>query len=500
MNVVYCTDVEGNYGYWNRYIALSKYLSRNDDSRLTLAEGFHFVYGGDVCDRGAGDLRFLDDLNNLYDDHPGRVHFILGNRDVNKMRILIEMHQSYLDKPGNVFWAPSNSEDGGNKVERLKWILAKTMGSPDGFRYRKEELGVLGKPNSDEDVVQSYLDQARGADSPIMKYLSRGVVGVIFGDVLYCHGGLNETNMGWLPPNRFPVAEGKESVTVRPGPIGGEICDDFVEWLNELNRRVRTDVVDFIKNSGAYLSNLDSESQPHWAMLGTYDHDQPGSRVCYMGMAMIPGPGKTANPSVVYASYMAGGMPVEVTEATAKRLKDAGINRVVVGHQPHGDAPTVIQAHGIQIFMGDTSYSANTLWNYDDAENWSKRSEEQLAEPSLELAGLPIAQDDSRGVSVSDIEIRLPDGRSRGARSQVFIRGVLSDGSTYAFEVQEAEQNKYIGKLTASKDWMVKAGNVSVKCGPLKGRKDVYLLSRGEGFNFKNRYVVADNMDEEVAT
>ena len=102
--------------------------------------------------------------------------------------------------------------------------------------------------------------------------------------------------------------------------------------------------------------------------------------------------------------------------------------------------------------MGDTSYSANTLWNYDDAEKWSKRSAEQLAEPSLALAGLPTANDNSRGVSVSDIEVRLPNGRGRGARSEVFIKGVLSDGSTYAFEVQECLDNKYIGKLTASKD------------------------------------------------
>ena len=101
---------------------------------------------------------------------------------------------------------------------------------------------------------------------------------------------------------------------------------------------------------------------------------------------------------------------------------DFGINRIMVGHQPHGDAPTTInyslspdpsditntanngssnasaasapegksdsdsegggnhsyapQKRGpfLQVIMGDTSYSANTLWNFDQgmvySDNW----------------------------------------------------------------------------------------------------------------------------------
>jgi hypothetical protein len=124
-------------------------------------------------------------------------------------------------------------------------------GSPDGFRYRQEELAILGKPAADADVVQSYVDQATGADSPILKYLSRGVIAVRFGEVLFCHGGLNDVNMGWLPPRSAQAqaqaaaagGEGKSAnVDVKPGVAGGEVCEDFMDWIDELNRRCAEEV------------------------------------------------------------------------------------------------------------------------------------------------------------------------------------------------------------------------------------------------------------------
>ena len=97
-------------------------------------------------------------------------------------------------------------------------------------------------------------------------------------------------------------------------------------------------------------------------------------------------------------------------------------------------------------------------------------------------------------MAVAEIHVNVSDSSA----SRVFINGTLSDGSTYEFEQTEAVANKYVGKMTSSGTWMVKAANVSVKCGPLAGRSDVYLLSRGEGFNFKNKYVAEPDMDAEM--
>jgi len=501
VSIAYCTDVEGNYDYWQRYVTLSKALSLGTNGRLILADGYLFVYGGDVCDRGAGDLRLLGDLNALNEDYPGRVFFIHGNRDVNKMRIPIEVHPAHLAKPGDVYWIPAKSEAGESAVDRLKYILAKTMGSPGGFDYRKAELAILGKPNADEDVVQSYLDQVDGPYSPLMKYLQRAVIAVNFGEVLFCHGGLNANNFGWLPP-RHPNANPEDvpsDLKLTPGSAGGEMCDDVHAWIQESNRRAREEIDDFLTRGKAYTDSLRTNFSPHWGTVGSYDHDQPGSRLGYLGMAQIAGPDKKTNPSIIYSSFINAGMPADIEESVAIKLQNAGINRIVVGHQPHGDAPTLIQQHGLQVFMGDTSYSAGTLWDYGSTGTWSRREAADLANPDLELTGLPIEKDNTRGVAVSEIIVVIPDGNVQyGAKSNVFIHGILSDGSTYDFQQTDIETNRYVGKTDASKSWTVKASNVSVKNGPLKGRNDVFLLSRGEGFAFKNKYVLPENMESEM--
>ena len=122
--VGYATDIEGNLDYWHRYISLSQVLFRpaapdasaaadaaTGDSGsggqagaagetwrvspgsslppLQLRDHCHFVYGGDVCDRGSGDIRICRDLLSLKQRYPERVHLIVGNRDINKVRPLL---------------------------------------------------------------------------------------------------------------------------------------------------------------------------------------------------------------------------------------------------------------------------------------------------------------------------------------------------------------------------------------------------------------------------
>jgi hypothetical protein len=50
----YVTDIEGNYDFWQRYLAISNVLYKSSDGVIQLKNECEFVYGGDICDRGPG--------------------------------------------------------------------------------------------------------------------------------------------------------------------------------------------------------------------------------------------------------------------------------------------------------------------------------------------------------------------------------------------------------------------------------------------------------------
>jgi len=213
--ISYITDPEGDQDYFDRFIELSKVVkfesvTPNFDRTLPLKyfpytkhivfiDSAHtcdtpddassrinetmFVCGGDIWDKGSGDLyitRQLLSMQNRYGDH--RVHFIIGNRDANKIRILQEigsgddnfMGEQYMPHHG-VYWlrgtglqgdpdlidilaserANSSTSSKSPSIEcirsshgtvppsaaaRLTWILQQTMGCPDSFEFRRGEL------------------------------------------------------------------------------------------------------------------------------------------------------------------------------------------------------------------------------------------------------------------------------------------------------------------------------------------------------------------------
>ena len=106
-----------------------------------------------------------------------------------------------------------------------------------GFEKRQEELQILGRPASDDDVVESFIELVTG-DGLLLKYLIHGKIAINFGNVLFCHGGINKGNIGWLPPRtpaeyRAVQDEGKTADAVlRPGAIGGQMCDDVIDWIS----------------------------------------------------------------------------------------------------------------------------------------------------------------------------------------------------------------------------------------------------------------------------
>jgi hypothetical protein len=163
------SDVEGNYEYWKNYLRISYVVRMEEDEegdldptsdsttsataaetssvsdlrprvsarhRLVLRDGCHLVFGGDVCDRGAGDLRVMRDIVWLKERYPDRVHIILGNRDINKLRLPFELSEHTRMQAGKVYWIPgSKPQDNCSAATKLTWVseervVASTLSVP----------------------------------------------------------------------------------------------------------------------------------------------------------------------------------------------------------------------------------------------------------------------------------------------------------------------------------------------------------------------------------
>ena len=84
----YVTDVEGNLDFFNKYVSFSNVLTYSDSTKrqLKLKDDCYFVHGGDIVDKGPGDIRLCRLLVDLKKRYPKRVFLLVGNRDLNKLR------------------------------------------------------------------------------------------------------------------------------------------------------------------------------------------------------------------------------------------------------------------------------------------------------------------------------------------------------------------------------------------------------------------------------
>ena len=245
--VGFVTDVEGSLSFWQRYCQVSEVIDGDPSTpqgldELTLHPGCQLVFGGDAVDKGPGDLRFLRSLLSLKARYPERVHFVMGNRDINKIRLLAELSDAHwlpaAEHPG-VYWRCDSGPGGAattpatflasqpeghradSKANRLRYMLADNMGSPRAFEFRRDELRLLrdlesgdlaigadlaqptggvadsgstrsaGESNralSDEEVLESYQSSLVGPDGVMRSYLRQARLAVRCGDVLFVHG------------------------------------------------------------------------------------------------------------------------------------------------------------------------------------------------------------------------------------------------------------------------------------------------------------------------
>ena len=173
--VGFVSDAEGNFDWFMAYVGCSKVL-RKVGQRLELQDDdCHFVYGGDALDHGPGEQRLVGALVELKERYPDRVSLLLGNRDINKMRLTSELAEVGKRPPAEIpgpYWqkkeyrvdlstflknreasqpkyspldfVPAKWKGGvDTKAARLQWILRHTMGAPRSYHFRREEMALL---------------------------------------------------------------------------------------------------------------------------------------------------------------------------------------------------------------------------------------------------------------------------------------------------------------------------------------------------------------------
>lgn len=381
--VTYLTDVEGHWPYFCNFVELSECLSFavEGDQRtarkapeLILKDDWHFVFGGDTCDKGPGSLRCLQALVSLKRRYPDRVHLLMGNRDINKMRLTSEYTDQELallspESPA-AYWVPEDkrtkpwdylfhlaeSASGAHPTEEeirgfctganlLRYHLKYDMGSDGEFEFRRQELahmaGCEEEDIGDEEVMQSYKESV--AEGGLMReYLRLAELTCLLGQTLFVHGQLIGNHFHHCGTDG--VAWSVKCVPNDKVDGGVEIEEDLRRWVEKLNTWAHNDVA-------AWMAEPTWRASPRDATYEAWAQRAGAELIAY-------GTPASHVPSVVYCRWLEDNcMPKQYPPDLLGFLVSQGVSRVIVGHTPHGNCPTVIPHEGLTVIMGDTSYS-----------------------------------------------------------------------------------------------------------------------------------------------
>ncbi len=308
--VAYVTDVEGHWDKLSSFAQDNPWVSLDGD-RLVVSEGATFVFGGDAIDRGPSSRRLVATLLDAKQRHGDRVVLLAGNRDINKMRLARELTGAPPARtPREVVAA--------GRAPLLRWIFDNTMGARRAFEMRRAELAQDGARVSDEDVVESFLADL-APEGALSRYLAACQLAYRDGRTLFVHGAVTEESLG-SHARRSAPHQRRRRVDRRP------------ERLLSRARSTRS-------SSGGWSAT----ASPRGRTLVAYQAPLPGTRL--------------NQSSVVYGRPAdALGNPLLPSRTVIATLARAGIGRVVVGHTPSGDSPSVLAEDGFQLVMADNSY------------------------------------------------------------------------------------------------------------------------------------------------
>ncbi|KAL3917074.1 MAG: hypothetical protein SGILL_004882 [Bacillariaceae sp.] len=583
----YITDIEGDKAYLDRYVEVSKVLKfierkptpatsvfrenypTDDPSALPYTFPYDrcidfaddntvLVFGGDLWDKGGFDLYVTRQLLDLKRRYPHRVFWVLGNRDINKLRMMQELGlpNTALDEPIQVPYHPGlmwfrDSDRVGNPKgtlpsmvpsERLAWMLGNTMGSPNAFEHRRQELAweasfdsntLLSDINiSEDDVVRSYQESCHPRGE-LGLFLSDGFLSTRIGPVLFVHGSLPLTHevmeaakrssrsvwddlswaMPWIANDKSANSYGVTTIDEWLDALNLFCHDNMAKWgtaiaeLEESRRECLDSGTNFYESQDEKISK-----NSIWAYRGGYGNGPPYSDLIQYGMGMLASGNK--NPTVVYNSFTPDGMPSSFLPAEKQKEKeetdvavctreffDKGpVQLILTGHKPQGDSPSPIRIDDTAwVVCADTSYSGDTVWwqgGKGESELMSDGAASSPESTSRRNLGRGTSLSFRGDVAVSEVLVSLSNnGNTLGS---IKYHGILSDGTAYeSVNLLDAGSNTTLGKV--AQDHVVPSAPDS----PHQGQwwtKNIFsdgsqLFHAGEGFNVWNYFVPQDEKE-----
>jgi hypothetical protein len=355
---VLCEDLTFN--------ALTEFLKENTNNKI--------AFLGDYFDKGPYVIKSINRIAKLKRDYPKRVHIILGNRDVNKLRFIYEFRIIGQEFPHieNPFFKKIFIDEITNEtdpLEKLKLILKHTMGAGPP-KYDSEKYIALEIDKSETDI----------------KYLAQLLVSVFNKDIgkKINNEGLSEKNKQFIKNCRELY---KESQIVHYDPYfkvllshaGGFTKEnDFILSDTKYYKNILENMGE-IKENNYFIKILETQKKlitgPKQAtkkkslqeVLDFHNNLLKASlRFDDTGMPsnefiLLQAMGLSGNPN--YYSFIAscglnGGCTLDfnINEGLIKEMKDRGIKFVASGHQPHCTTVPLIYKQGDVVFIAnDTS-------------------------------------------------------------------------------------------------------------------------------------------------
>lgn len=206
------------------------------------------------------------------------------------------------------------------------------------MKFTREEMATLANRPvvsiSDEEVCDTLLREIMPGGA-FFEYIDHAQLGLCLGDTLFVHGAVTAANAGFVPSTKTACAVHDLQ--------GDELRDTHTvqQWIDRLN---------------AFKDACWREScaNPRWNADRTKRAGE--GLMAYAHRRALRG--RTA---MVESYYQEQGewhgnlKPVDPWLETY--LGKSGLRRVVVGHKPFGDSPTVMRSDVLEILNCDTSFS-----------------------------------------------------------------------------------------------------------------------------------------------